>query len=208
MGGEYYALYLDDPATPSFCSFSKLYVGTQDALMRVADNLKQDGMYEETAEGILTYFSGNHDVTHHIAFSELPVLEPVKVLEKAEMQLEGKSWDHINTWDQPYHMSFSSALISQLLLKEGKTYRRCISASFSELSYLGFKDEWRPVGSLVFGNASVLDIQLRADGHSSVSTILYVTEDLSDSLEEQLRKMNDPDALVFDSICDEIFGDG
>ena len=208
MGGEYYALYLDDPATPSFCSFSKLYVGTQDALMRVADNLKQDGMYEETAEGILTYFSGNHDVTHHIAFSELPVLEPVKVLEKAEMQLEGKRWDHINTWDQPYHMSFSSALISQLLLKEGKTYRRCISASFSDLCYLGFKDEWRPVGSLVFGNASVLDIQLRADGHSSVSTILYVTEDLSDSLEEQLRKMNDPDALVFDSICDEIFGDG
>ncbi len=73
---------------------------------------------------------------------------------------------------------------------------------------MGFKDEWRPVGSLVFGNASVLDIQLRADGHSSVSSILYVTEDLSDSLEEQLRKMNDPDALVFDSICDEIFGDG
>lgn len=31
MANEYYALYLDDPATPGFCSCSKLYIGTKES---------------------------------------------------------------------------------------------------------------------------------------------------------------------------------
>lgn len=36
----------------------------------------------------------------------------------------------------------------------------------------------------------------------------YVCEDSSKSLEEQQRKMQDLDTVVFDGICEEVFGEG
>lgn len=48
MNEQYYALFLDDPATPSFCSFDKLYVGTKSELDIAIDAMKQDERYAAT----------------------------------------------------------------------------------------------------------------------------------------------------------------
>ena len=209
MTEPYYAFYMDDPASPSFCSCSKIYIGTKVDMLRVAENLRTCGIYyEDTVAGIHAYFDGKTDVTHNIAYQDIPVLEPVEVLETSEMQIGAKEWVHLNAWDCPYKMRFTAAHISQVLLQKDGSFLRCIRASISNLQYWAFNNEWRLAGEFVFGNGAILDTCNKPDGSTTVRTILYVTEDQADSLEEQRRKMNDPDALVFDEICDEIFGDG
>ncbi len=208
MSEQYYALYLDDPASPSFCSFSKLYVGSETDMLRVAVNLSSEGVYEETANGIHAYFKGNTNVRHRIAYQEFPVLEPVDAVDSSEMQIGTREWVHINTWDCPYYMRCASARVSQLILRQEESFCRYIRVSFSDLKYSGNHDEWIPIGDSIWGNASVLDVQKNPDGSSVVGLILFVAEDSSDSLVELQKKMNDPNELVFNLFCDEIFGDG
>lgn len=67
LNDDYYAICLDDPAVPPFCSFPKQYIGCEEDLLTLADNLDRDGVYPKTAAGIRSYFAGNTGVTHVIA---------------------------------------------------------------------------------------------------------------------------------------------
>ena len=107
MNEPYYELFLFDPATPSYVSLPKRFIGTKDALLAVADNLADQEFYKDTVEGIRAYFNGRENATHNIAFQTIPVLLPVHVLEKSELLLEEREWEHVNIWDCPYHTIFS-----------------------------------------------------------------------------------------------------
>jgi hypothetical protein len=72
-----YAFYLDDPAAPSFCSFSKLYFGQKADLLKVAERLEATDCYPGTVSAIRDYFSGNLSASHNIAYQTIPVLQPV-----------------------------------------------------------------------------------------------------------------------------------
>ena len=52
MTDKYYALKLWDPATPGFCSFSKVYIGTEEELKTVVARMKKAEEYEDTQEAI------------------------------------------------------------------------------------------------------------------------------------------------------------
>lgn len=39
-------------------------------------------------------------------------------------------------------------------------------------------------------------------------TLLYVQEDTSDTKEQLEAKLDNPDEIILDRICDEVFGDG
>ena len=41
MSEKYYILRLDDPAKPGFCTFDKMYVGTEETILQVASNLEK-----------------------------------------------------------------------------------------------------------------------------------------------------------------------
>lgn len=84
-------------------------------------------------------------------------------------------------------------------------YRRCIRAKFTDLCYEGTKGEWRPVGSVLFGNASVIEFN---SDTGSFENLLYVQEDVSDTKEQLETKLDNPDEIILDRICDEVFGDG
>lgn len=208
MNEPYYEFFLFDPATPSFLSMPKRYIGNKSGLLAVADQLAEEEYYKDTTEGIRAFFNGRTDVTHSIAFQTIPVLRPIRVLERTELVLGEREWDYINVWDCPYHMRFRSAKVTQLLVQVEEKYLRFVLAEMTGFSYLGFIDRWRPIGGFIMGNASVLDVRDREDGGYDFCNLLYVCEDASDSLEEQRQKMRDPDAVVFDGICDEVFGDG
>ena len=205
---QYYELVLFDPATPSFISFPKSYIGDKRSLMAVADKMESAGDYQETVDGIRSYFDGKTDAMHTIAFQRIPVLRPVKVLESTALELGEKECDHINTWGYNYHMRFKSAAVSQILISVDGVYRRFVRAIITDWDYQNCKDDWWPIGAFIMGNAFVLDIQERDDGGCVFSNLLYVGEDVSESLEEQQQKMQDPNAVIFDSICDEVFGNG
>lgn len=57
---------------------------------------------------------------------------------------------------------------------------------------------------MVFGN----DCALSSGPQTIFENILYVQEDASKDKESLMLKLNDPGEVIFDRICDEIFGDG
>lgn len=202
---QHYVLKLWEPAAPAFCSFAKPYVGCKYDLLKVAASMKNADPQSETAKAIQEYFGGNHGATHKIAYQELPVLTPVRVLASSKITLPSKTWEHLNVWDCPYKMKFESAEVRQIIICYDGMYRRCIKAKFSDLCYEGIKGEWRPVGSVLFGNASVIETTSDA---GTFENLLYVQEDVYDEKEPLLNKLEIPREVVFDRICDEIFGDG
>lgn len=108
-------------------------------------------------------------------------------------------------WDCPYKMKFDAAEVSQIIIRYDGMYRRCIRAKLTDLCYEGIKGEWRPVGSVLFGNASVIEFNSDA---GSFENLLYVQEDVSDTKEQLETKLDNPDEIILDRICDEVFGDG
>ena len=45
MTTRYYAFFLDEPASPAFSSFDKMYVGTAEDLLTAINRLQADGLY-------------------------------------------------------------------------------------------------------------------------------------------------------------------
>lgn len=161
--------------------------------------LDPESEYEEE------YFGGNHEATHKIAYQEIAILTPVRVLTSSKMTLPGKTWEHLNVWDCPYKMKFDAAEVSQIILRYDGMYRRCVRAKFTDFCYEGIKGDWRPIGSVLFGNASVIEFNMDA---GTFETLLYVQEDTSDTKEQLEAKLDNPDEIILDRICDEVFGDG
>ena len=202
---KHYVLKLWEPAAPAFCSFAKPYVGSKHDLLKVAANMQNADPQSETAKAIREYFGGNHGATHKIAYQELPVLTPVRVLASSKITLPSRVWEHLNVWDCSYKMEFDSAEVSQIIVRSDGKFHRCIRAKFTDLCYEGIKGEWRPVGSVLFGNASVIETDL---GAGIFENLLYVLEDVSDTKEQLKAELNNPARIIFDRICDEVFGDG
>lgn len=204
----YYALYLDDPAVPAFCSSSKLFVGTKDCLLMVADNFDRLGEYEKTAKAIRDYFAGAKNSKHNIAYREIPVLEPVVFIKNSDTVLENIEWDHRNTWDFRYRMKADRVSVSQILIQYDAKYRRCIRAEFTGLHYEGLRGEWIEIDGGFWGHSSVFDKTDLLSGKKVYKNKLYTEEDESDDIRELEQMMTDMDKIKFDSICDEIFADG
>ena len=99
----------------------------------------------------------------------------------------------------------NAAEVSQIIIRYDGMYRRCIRAKLTDLCYEGIKGEWRPVGSVLFGNASVIEFN---SDTGSFENLLYVQEDVSDTKEQLETKLDNPDEIILDRICDEVFGDG
>lgn len=202
-----YAFYLDEPATPSFCSFSKLYIGHKSELLKVAKRFESSNCYPETVSAIRDYFSGDLSASHVIAYQTIPVLQPVKLISSSHLSVDKREWDHINAWECVYKISVESVEAEQIIIQYEDMYYRCIKAKLLNPCYLGVNNQWRPIGGLIFGHDSVLSFRKRSN-YLTLENILYVVEDSSESADELTRIINDPDQLILDRILDEVFGDG
>ena len=54
---EYYILRLWDCATPSFCSFDKIYVGTEADIRKAIASMKRAGVNDETVTAVSHYLA-------------------------------------------------------------------------------------------------------------------------------------------------------
>ena len=206
MNEQYYALYLDDPATPSFCSFDKLYVGTRSELDNAVAVMKQDERYAAPVAAYEAYWT-DPSAKHNVAFREVPILTPVWRICSSELVLGEKEWEHINVWGFPYKMHFDCAKVQQLLIEHEKRIHRLIRATFTNLCYESVIGTWSPADHF-WGHGCLLDIQANADGSITLSSLLYMEQDQFENASEADDLMLDPDKVFFDRICDEIFGDG
>lgn len=66
-----------DCATPSFCSFDKIYVGTEADIRKAIASMKRAGVNDETVAAVSHYLSGDKAATHNIAYKVFPRLRNV-----------------------------------------------------------------------------------------------------------------------------------
>lgn len=93
---QYYILRLWDFATPSFCSFDKVYVGTKTDIRKAIVSMKRAGVNEETVAAVSHYLSGDKTATHNIAYKDIPALEKCQLIRASELKIEATEWEHIN----------------------------------------------------------------------------------------------------------------
>ena len=99
---EYYILRLWDCATPSFCSFDKVYVGTEADIRKAIASMNRAGVNDETVAAVSHYLSGDKAATHNIAYKDIPALEKCQLIRTSELKIEATEWEHINVWGFPY----------------------------------------------------------------------------------------------------------
>lgn len=210
MSEKYYVLMLTDPATPGFCSFNKMYVGTEETINTVANNLEKAGHYPETVSALRNYFKGNHSAEHSVAYQRQKILVPVKIESEHKISFDSKKWTHINIWGFPYEMKCDSAIIHQIVFKyDGKIYR-CIRAWLKNLCYESFGGNWNELSGGFWGNYSILDVsRVPEKDEFTFNNLLYVKEehyesDISSAINDMLLE----EKIEFKRICDEIFADG
>lgn len=206
---QYYAFYLDEPACPAFCSFSRLYIGTIDEVKQVIENLRKEGIYEDTVKAFDDFLNGNEKTEHCIAYQRIPVLTPVEVIAKGEViTLEAKEWDHLNAWECPYRMKFDGATVAQMVVKTDGEYHRVMKATIRNLHYENTVGQWSSLTDAFWGNRCVIKVNKKNKTEYSMTNILYEVESSSEDEAEEIAKMNDPEEIIFEHILDEVFGDG
>lgn len=164
-------------------------------------------MLSETVSAIRDYFSGNLSASHNIAYQTIPVLQPVELISSSHISVGKGEWNHINIWECIYKISVEGFEAEQIIVWHEEKYYRCIKATMLNPCYLGFNNQWRSIDGFVFGHESVLNFDKTKAG-ATLENALYVVEDNSESSNELIEKMNDPNELILDRVLDEVFGDG
>ena len=209
MNEKHYIFQLDDPACPGFCSFNKMYVGTEETLNVVANNIDKEESYPETAAALRSYFKGNTEATHSVAYSEMKILTPIKIASEHKIAFDQKLWTHINIWGFPYEMKCDSGMTHQIVFKHKNKYYRCIRAWLKNLCYESVAGDWQQLTDGFWGNRSILDVALVPDNTDfTFNNLLYVVEETYDDLQAAIDDIVLEGKINMKGICDEIFADG
>lgn len=208
---QYYCLQLDDYAAPSFASWSKPYYGTLADIRCLVDALAGDGKdhglsITELVDGLHDYEAGNRNVTHHVAYQVVPLLEPVELLGEEVLHLEGYQWEHRNTWGCPYKMRCDRVRSRHLWLNGPEGICRVVMAEFENLRYEGMSGLWVPLLDGFWG----FPMMLASEG-TRVRNRLAVTEKRFPSLEAARQNMaafQPAQDVDFTAFCQDVFGNG
>ena len=155
MTEQYYCLHLDDYSAPSFTSFGKAYYGTMADLQEFIGALDRHEQYHERYAALIgafrEYEAGNHEVKHNVAYQEIPLLEPVRLLGIATLRLDNYRWEHLNTWRWPYNMKCDVVDTTHYWFSLDGVYCRAVKAKFENLQYDGIGGGGYPVEERFWG---------------------------------------------------------
>lgn len=208
---ELYRLQLDDFSAASFTSYGKDYFGTMEQIQSLFDYLRSGEDLAGKFEYILgvndRYLAGEKEITHNVAYQEVPFLVPATVLREAKSVIRDHSWTHMNTWDCSYYMAFRKAENTHLWISCCGSFCRVIQAEFEGLLYGIDPKDLRPLGSMTLGYPG--QIELLPDGR--LRNRLFVIDRYFDSKEEAMEdyaKYEVQPNPKYGTILDDIFGDG
>ncbi len=204
MNQTYYAMQLEDPATPSFCSFAKDYFGTLQDFQDVMAEMKKADAYADTVNAFEQFMQGDLKAEHTVCYNKIPVLRTAQLIGKERFELDETEWDHENTFGYIYKMRAKRISAEQILFRSGDAYYRCVRPTFYDLQYQAECDAaWHEVGERLWGNLGVVQVQEKEHRFR-----LFVVEKSSLSPGEVLSEMWTQANLHFGTACDEIFGNG
>lgn len=207
---KYYRLLLDDYSAAAFTTFDKEYYGTIDDVRGLIDALKFDkkrrDSHKDTIEAFERYVSGEKKSIHNVAYRDVPILTPIKVLLQAEQNVENMEWEHLNTWQWVCEMKLSSAKIQHYWIKDGKQYRRIMKAQVVGLCYKDTVGKWTDPKTMFWGFPGMLvrDGDILYNRLACIEKNFKTLEELQVDYENYLNEPN----VDFEKFCDDIFGDG
>ena len=207
---RYYRLLLDDFSAASFTSFSKSYFGTLEQMKGLFDYIRSDEDIAKRFSGILSvydrYLAGETEITHGVAYQDVPFLVTAKLLWVETSVLTDYDWTHFNTWEWPYYMKCDKAESTHAWFSCRKKYCRCNLTQFTNLQYGTSKDDYEPLGRTFWGYPGQIQGEV-----GNLHNQLYVAEKWFDSKAEafndwmNFKQNHDPD---FSSFLEDVFGDG
>ena len=204
---ELFAIALPECAAPSFCSFSKIYVGEMDDLYRIINRYRRVLGYEDTVEAFDEYLMGNHQAAHRVAYAWQVILEPVEELACKEFHLGETAWEHLNIWGCPYKVRFNQADIERVAINYHGEHLLYCRAKMVDLCYEVEEGRHNLDGGF-WGNECVMDVISMPDGHYTVSNLLFIKESSYDTEELMMAVLADASTIQIKEIMNEVFGDG
>ena len=210
MDEQYYCLHLDDYSAAAFTSFGKAYYGTMAEIKAFIEALDSDSEYHETYSKLISAFreyeAGNTAVKHNVAYQEIPLLEPVKLLGTAALRLDNYRWEHLNTWRWPYNMKCDVVDTTHYWFALDGIYCRTVKARFNNLRYEDIGGGWTAIEDRFWG----FPMMIVPDGRYLYNRLAVEEKRFKrkkDAEEDRAAfpKTRDVD---FTEFCNDIFGDG
>ena len=207
---RYYRLLLDDYSAASFTSFDKEYYGTLEQINAFFEEMKSDEEIAKRQKYVIDiyeqYLAGNKKISHSVAYREVPFLVPAKVLATDTSQLVNHAWEHLNTWHWPYMMKCGKVESTHIWFSCYGRYSRCIQARFTNLQYESTNDEYKQLGSMIWGYPGVI-----AGSKGNLYNTIFVEEKVfknkAEAVADRMNFATNPDP-IFNKFLDDIFGDG
>ena len=207
---RYYRLLLDDYSAASFASFDKDYFGTLEDINEFFEKIKSDKDIVKRQKHILSvyeqFLAGKKDISHIVAYREVPFLVPAKVLATETSTLTNHVWEHLNTWRWPYMMKCDKVECTHIWFSCYGKYSRCVKAQFVNLEYGMDSEEYKLLGGMIMGFPGII-----AGKKGYLYNTLFVEEKVFKNKSEAMKDRNEfikkPDP-IFSKFLDDIFGDG
>ena len=208
MNEQYYVLNLWDYGTPAYCSYDKMYIGTEDEIRAAINAMKSEGKSSETVEAVERYLAGDKNATHNIAYRDIPALESCTLIASSLFSIGEYSWEHMNVWGFPYIMKCDSAEVKQIIIEYKEAYYRCVRVRCKNLCYQATSENWKLLGDFYLGPAYLFDVKDAPSEPRIMSNLLYVVEKAYNDLQEADDEMLSKEHLNLKGFCDDIFADG
>lgn len=200
---------LDDYAAPGFYSGSKYYFGTMEQIHEWISAIEGDEelapKFEKLCAAYHAYRAGDAEVTHPVAYREVPFLKPARLLRKEELRLNRHEWKHFNVWGCPYYLKCDFVDTTHLWLSIDQEYHRYVVARFHNLQYKNSVGEWRPLGKYWgFPEIIVEEDSITRNRLAEWEKTFKTQADAEDDW-RNFQLLKDAD---FCELCNDIFGDG
>ena len=208
--GRYYRLVLDDYSAASFTTFSKEYFGQMEDLDGFFNAIQEDEDTAERFHDLLSvykqYKSGETKVIHNVAYRDVQFLVPAKILGSETSVLTNHEWEHTNTWECIYKMKCDKAESSHIWVSCHGQYFRCIRTRFTNLLYENAVHEYASHDGWMWGFPHQLEYE-----PPITECRLFVVEkrfrNKAETMNDRINFIHEPDPK-FDSVLDDLFGDG
>ena len=183
-----------------------MYVGTLKEIKVVLQTIKPEIINEDSISSLAYFISGNVNSTYSMETDGMALLSEVDFIDNNAFYVGALNWEHRNTWGFTYMMKFDAAEIKRMIIRhDGKVYR-LIKAKMMNLSYSVPHREWNKLDGGFWGNSFVIKVSYDENDNFYVETLLYVIEEQVS--ENETYDFSENITIIFNSICDEIFGDG
>ncbi len=210
MDEQLYCLHLDDYSAAAFTSFGKAYYGTMPDVKAFIDALDSDPERSENYANLILAFreyeAGNTAVKHNVAYQEILLLEPVKLLGVATLRLDNCRWEHLNTWRWPYNMRCDVVKTTHYWFSLDGIYCSAVKARFENLRYEDIGGGWTAIEDRFWG----FPMMIMPEGRYLHNRLAVEEKRFKRKKDAEEDRAAFPLArdVDFTEFCNDIFGDG